>query len=311
MEFNITFLGTAASVPSRTRGLPAILMQLGPDLMLFDCGEGTQRQMVQAGLFHDVDAIFISHLHIDHWFGLPTVLKSFELRERSKPLTVYGPSKLIQKMNAVKSMVGPIDSFPIEYVEFNGGVLHDTVKRDGYIVVPFEVDHRARCFGFLIQEDAKPGRLDVEKAKALGVSSGPDMGRLTRGEIVNGVNPSDVIGESRRGRRIVYTGDTRPCRGVETFGADADVLIHEATFLHEDVDRAAKVGHSTAKQAGQVLKACQPKLGVLTHIGARYPSQLVCAEARTEFPKAVVADDFDVIYVPVPDKGPPAFSQAV
>lgn len=305
MELNITFLGTAASVPSKTRGLPAILMQIGGDLILFDCGEGTQRQMVRAGVFQDLDAIFVSHLHIDHWYGLVTILKSFELRERSKPLIVYGPSRLIEKMNAAKVMIGPIDSYPINYVEFTGSAQKDGVVRDGYTILPFKVDHRARCYGFVVQEDKKPGRLDVEKARALGVKPGPDMGRLTRGESVGGVDPSDVIGEPRRGRKVVYTGDTRPCENVVFWGNEADVLIHEATFLDSESTRAAKVGHSTVFEAANILKTCQPKLGVLTHIGARYTHRDILNEARICFPEVKIARDFDVIEVPLPDKGKP------
>jgi ribonuclease Z len=302
MDLSLFFAGTAGSVPTARRGMPALLLRRGGDRLLFDCGEGTQRQLLRTVGLPDMQAVFLTHHHADHWLGLPGMLKSFELRDRDAPLTVYGPPGTAALMRAMRIVYGRL-RYPFDVVDLEAG---DAVERDGYEIAPFNVRHRGRAFGYAIVEHERPGRFDAELATSLGVPFGPDFGRLQRGEVVNGVRPEQVIGPDRPGRKIVISGDTAPCEAVEVYAHHADLLVHEATFLEEERARARETGHSTARQAAEVARDAEVRLLALTHLSTRYFPRDVRDEARAVFPNTVVPRDFDEIAVPFPERGEPA-----
>ncbi len=294
------FAGTGGSVPGPRRGLPAILVRRGADRLLFDCGEGTQRQLVRSVGLTDLDSIFITHFHADHWLGLPGMLKSFALREREQPLTLYGPPGLHDLMEQARFMYGRL-SYELSVVELQAA---ETVRRNGYLVAAIPVrHHRGHAFGYALVEDARPGHLDPELATRLGVTPGPDFGRLQRGETVNGVAPEQVMGETREGRKLVISGDTAPCEALRIAAHEADVLVHEATFTQEDAARARETGHSTAHQAAEVASEAQVRMLALVHLSTRHSAADSKAEARSVFADAQVPRDFDTIEVPFPERG--------
>jgi ribonuclease Z len=301
MDLSLFFAGTAGSVPTARRGLPATLLRRGGDRLLFDCGEGTQRQLLRTVGLPDMQAVFLTHHHADHWLGLPGMLKSFELRDRQAPLTVYGPPGTVAVMGAMRIVYGRL-RYPFEVVDLESG---DAVAYDGYEVTPFNVRHRGRAFGYAIVEAPRPGRFDAELATSLGVEFGPDFGRLQRGEVVNGVRPEQVIGPERAGRKLVLSGDTSPCEMLEVAAHEADVLVHEATFTDEEHERALQTGHSTARQAAELAREADVHLLVLTHLSTRYAGGEIRDEARAIFERTEVPRDFDSVEVPFPEKGEP------
>jgi ribonuclease Z len=301
MDLSIFFAGTAGSVPSARRGLPATLIRRGGDRILVDCGEGTQRQLLRSVGLADVTDVFLTHFHADHWLGLPGMLKSFDLRDRDRPLTVHGPPGTTRLLNAVKFVWGGT-SYEITLVDLEPG---EAVRRDGYAIVPIPVRHRGPAYGYALIEDERPGRFDADLATRLGVPFGPEFGRLQRGETVNGVAPEQVIGPARAGRKLVLSGDTRPCESLADAAHAADVLVHEATFAAEDADRARDTRHTTAPEAAALARDAEVRLLALTHLSARYPGGVLKDEARAVFPHTVVPRDFDAIDIPFPEKGLP------
>jgi len=300
MDLSIFLAGTAGSVPSARRGLPAVLIRRGGDRLLFDCGEGTQRQLLRSVGLLDLDSVFITHFHADHWLGLPGMLKSFALRERSEPLSVYGPKGLQDLMGAMRIVYGRLP-YDLRIVELEPA---ETVKRDGYLVAVIPVPHKGpSSFGYALVEEPRPGHLDPHLAEELGVSPGPDFGRLQRGETVAGVKPEQVMGPTREGRKIVLSGDTAPCDALAIAAHQADVLVHEATFLHEEAERARQTLHSTARQAAELARDAEVRLLVLTHVSSRYAGGELRDEARAVFAATEAGRDFDTIDVPFPERG--------
>jgi ribonuclease Z len=302
MDLSLFFAGTAGSVPTARRGLPATLLRRGGDRLLFDCGEGTQRQLLRTVGLPDIEAVYLTHLHADHWLGLPGMLKSFDLRDRDAPLAVYGPPGTSELMRAMRIVYGRL-RYPFGVIELEAG---EAVQYDGYEIAAFNVRHRgAHAFGYAIVEDPRPGRFDDKLAIELGVPFGPDFGRLQRGETVNGVRPEQVVGPERPGRRIVISGDTAPCDMVRAHAAGADVLVHEATFTEDERERAFETGHSTAHQAAEIAREADVRLLALTHVSTRYGGGEIRDEARAVFERTVVPRDFDAIEVPYAEKGDP------
>lgn len=300
MDLSLFFAGTGGSVPAARRGLPAILMRRGGDRLLFDCGEGTQRQLVRSVGLVDMDVVFVTHFHADHWLGLPGMLKSFALREREQPLTVYGPRGLTELMGLMRGVYGRLP-YRLEIVELEPA---QTVAREGYLIAAIPVSHRAQSsFGYALVEEPRPGHLDAQLAEQLGVRPGPDFGRLQRGEMVGGVAPEQVMGPTREGRKIVLSGDTEPCEALALAAHQADVLVHEATFAEEESERARQTAHSTARQAGEVARDAEARLLALTHISTRYAGGELRDEARAVFPATEAPRDFDTIEVPFPERG--------
>jgi len=301
MDLSLFFAGTGGSVPSPRRGLPAILVRRGGDRLLFDCGEGTQRQLMRSAGLADLHCIFITHFHADHWLGLPGMLKSFALREREQALTVYGPRGLNRAMEDTRFIYGRLP-YPLRTEELDPG---EAVHFDGYEVTGIPVQHKgASAFGYAIVEQARPGHLDPTLAEQLGVTPGPDFGRLTRGETVNGVSPEQVMGPTREGRKVVISGDTTPCEALKIAAHEADVLVHEATFAEDEAERAAQTGHSTARQAAMLARDANVRLLALTHISSRYPGGDLREQAREVFAATEAPRDFDSIEIPFPEKGP-------
>ncbi|MEX1142413.1 MAG: ribonuclease Z [Thermoleophilaceae bacterium] len=305
MDLDVVFLGTAGSAPTARRGLPATLIRRGGERLLFDCGEGTQRQMIRSIGLVDVDEVFITHFHADHVLGLPGMLKTFGLHGRERPITVYGPAGLETLFRVLAPLIGKT-GYHVRIEELESG---DDLDGDGYAISAFSVAHRVPALGYALVEDPRPGRFDERRAIELGVKPGPDFGRLQGGETVAGtdgdVSPDQVLGEERAGRRIVITGDTAPCDMTRAIADRADLLVHEATFMHEDLARARETGHSTARQAAMLAAEAQVRLLALTHISSRYGAGPLRDEARAELDRTIVPRDFDRVEVPFPERGEP------
>ena len=305
MNLEVLFLGTAGSAPTARRSTPATLVRRGGDSLLFDCGEGTQRQLLRSVGLVDLEEVFLTHLHADHFLGLPGMLKTFALRGRETPVTVYGPPGLLELFRALAHVIGRIP-YELRLVELEP---NEPLRRDGYLIAPFSVRHGIRAYGYALVEDARPGRFDEARARELGVTPGPDFGRLQRGEAVtaNGreVQPDDVLGPARAGRKVVLAGDTAPCESTRVVAHRAELLVHEATFLHEDVERARETGHSTAREAAELAAAVEVQLLALTHVSPRYFGPELRDEARAVHRDTIVPRDFDRVEIPLPERGPP------
>lgn len=306
MDLDLIFFGTSGSVPTAQRAPSALLIRRGGERLLFDCGEGTQRQMLRStvGLV-ELREVFLTHYHADHYLGLPGMLKTFALRGRDLELTVYGPPGLVDLFGALKRIFGKL-TYGLRLVELQPG---DSLERDGYHLTTFAPAHGVSSLGYAMIEGPRPGRFDVEAADALGVEP-PQRGLLQRGEAIElgdgrVVTPDAVLGPPRPGRRIVLAGDTAPSPVVVEAARDAEVLVHEATFLDEERERADETLHSTAGEAAEVAREAQVALLALTHLSNRYFGPEVAREARTIFPDTVVPKDFDVIDVPFPERGSP------
>ncbi len=252
MDLAVTFLGTGGSVPSARRSTASLLVARGGERLLFDCGEGTQRQLQRSVGLVQLDEIYLTHFHADHVLGLPGLLKTYDLTDRERPLWVFGPRGLRELFRVLEPLIGRI-GFDLDLVELEPG---ERVEHDGYAIEPFEAAHNVRANGYALVEGERPGRFDPEAARAAGVAEGPAFAALQRGEEVEGssgtVSPEQVMGPSRAGRTLVITGDTAPSPATVAAAADAELLIHDASFAEEEVQRAAETGHSTVGQAAAV-----------------------------------------------------------
>ncbi len=305
MDLSAIFLGTGGSVPSARRSTASVMLVRGGRRMMFDCGEGTQRQLQRSVGLTQVDEIFLTHFHADHILGLPGLLKTYDLTAREEPLTIYGPRGLHDLFKTLGRLIGRTD-YDLELVEMDPG---DAVPHDGARVEAFAVEHSVRANGYVLIEEERPGRFDPEAAKRLGVREGPAFAVLQRGEEVEGeagaVRPEDVMGERRLGRTVAITGDTAPCHSTVSAAADADLLVHDASFSEEEVQRAADTGHSTVGQAAAVAREAHVKMLALVHISSRYHVGKVLEEAREVFEPTLAPRDFDVIEIPFPERGEP------
>jgi ribonuclease Z len=308
VDLDIVFLGTSGSAPTARRAPSSLLVRRGGERLLFDCGEGTQRQLLQSSVgLVDLREVFLTHFHLDHWLGLPGMLKTFALRDRQLPLTVYGPPGLRELFDDLRRVIGRLP-YPFELVEVRGG---DTLDRDGYRLLVVPVAHGVAALGYALVEAPRPGRFDVEAADALGVPFGPERGALQRGESITladgrSLTPDAVLGPPRPGRTIVYSGDTAPSEVLRALAEHADVLVHEATFSEEERDRAGDTMHSTALQAAEVARDAEVRLLALTHVSPRYFGPELLREARDVHPNTVLPRDFDTVEVPFAERGDPA-----
>lgn len=288
----VTFLGTSAAAPTLHRNVSGIAVKADSDLLLFDCGEGSQRQMIRYGTGFSVAAVFFTHFHADHYLGIIGFLRTLGMGGREQPLTLYGPSSARKVLDTAVHLGVERLAFPVEIQELKGG---DEVKRSGYVVRAVKVDHRVNALGYVLQEDIRPGRFDLSVAKQLGIPPGPAYGKLQRGETITlddgrVIAPTQVVGPSRRGRKLVISGDTRPCASMVEASREADVLIHEATFSDDEQERALETRHSTAREAGKVAAEAQVKRLVLTHFSSRHdvePEPLV-VQAKEAYPQGPV-----------------------
>lgn len=299
----IVFLGTSGSMPTPSRGSSAIAIRRKGDIILFDCGEGTQQRMVAARLgFRRSTRIFISHLHGDHILGLPGLLQTMTLLRRERPLHVYGPRGLLDFIKGFSSILGG-PGFPLEVHEIlDGGIVFSCPE---YKVEAAKADHEGDCWSYALIEEPRPGRFHPERARALGVLEGPLWKSLQRGGDValddgRVVRSADVVDPPKRGRKIAYSGDTRPAEAVVRLAEEADILIHEATFDDGLAERAAEDGHSTASQAAEVAEAARVGLLLLTHISSRYPDpDILLEQATSVFPNTKIAEDLMEVEVPL------------
>jgi ribonuclease Z len=307
VDLDVVFLGTGGSMPTARRSPTAVVVRRGGERLLFDCGEGTQRQFLRSTLgLVDLTEVFLSHYHADHYLGLPGMLKTFSLRGRELPIAVYGPTGLHDLFASLRTIFGRL-TFPVELVELNPG---EVLERNGYAIATFAVDHGVTAIGYALAESPRPGRFDVEKADSLGVPPGPERGVLQHGETITlasgeAVRPEQVLGPPRPGRKLVISGDTAPVKAVVEAARDADLLVHEATFREEERERAEETRHSTASQAAQVALAARVKMLALTHLSTRYFGPEVVREARELFAATVVPKDFDIIELPFQERGEP------
>jgi ribonuclease Z len=306
VSLSLRFLGTSASRPTVERSVSSIAVVREGETFLFDCGEGTQRQMMRYGVAFSLRDIFFSHMHVDHILGVVGLMRTMALQGREESLRVWGPEGSSKVLRRAETLGADRVGFPVEYRELSPGEL---VRRDGYAIAAFGADHvRTPALGFALVEELRLGRFNPDRARELGVPEGPMWGKLHRGIRVTlddgrEIDPSHLVGPTRPGRKLVITGDTRPCDATVDAAAGADVLVHEATFAEEEAARAAETGHSTAREAAHVAARASVKRLVLTHISARYSRDVsdLEREARAVFPLTQVARDGAEVDVPFPD----------
>lgn len=288
----LTFLGTAAAVPSRDRTMSCIAVRQGPSVTLFDCAEGSQRQIMVSPLsFMKINAIFITHMHGDHVLGLPGLLQTMGMSGRSNSLIVCGPRGFSRSLEMLLGACEGEIGYDMKVRELEPG---DTVSIPGATVEAFRTEHGIPSLGYIYREDDSPGRFDKAKAISLGLSPGPDFAALQRGEAVRGVTPSEVIGPSRRGPSLAYTGDTLSSDSIAESVEGVDVIIHESTYDSGEMGLAVKNLHSTCTQAAETAVRAGAKGLILTHISNRYDdTHDMLAHARDVFPSTYVANDMD------------------
>jgi ribonuclease Z len=299
---SITFLGTAASIPTVDRNVAGLAVQREGETILFDCGEGTQRQMMRYGVGFGFREIFFTHYHADHLLGVTGLLRTMGLQDRVAPVQLYGPRGASRVLGAAIALGIERNKFPVEILEIQPG---DRLTRDQYDIVIFETEHRADTVGYALTEHMRLGRFNPERARELGIPEGPLWGQLHKGKTVTlpdgrTIEPGELVGTPRPGRKLVYTGDTRPHLSVIEASRGADLLVHEATFGGDELERAQETGHSTAAEAARVALEAGARRLVLTHISSRYnrdTSELL-AEAKAVFPETVIARDGMTLDVP-------------
>jgi ribonuclease Z len=307
VDLDLVFFGTAGSMPTAQRAPSALLLRRGADKLLFDCGEGTQRQMLRSSVgLIELREIYLTHYHADHYLGLPGMLKTFALRGRELPMTIYGPPGLSELFAALRRIFGKL-TYPCELVTVRP---EDVLDRGDYRLEAFAPNHGLSSVGWALIELPRPGRFDADAAEALAIPIGPERGALQRGEAVTlpdgrVITPDAVVGEPRPGRKVVISGDTAPSPVVAEIARGSDVLVHEATFADEERERAQETMHSTATDAAEIARDAEVGLLVLTHLSNRYFGPEIAREARAIFPETVVPRDFDAVQVPFPERGTP------
>jgi len=304
MSLRVIFLGTAGSVPTPERSLPAVLIQRKDEQIMFDCGEGVQRQMIRVKVgFHKKMKVFISHMHGDHVLGLPGLLQTMALLDRERKLEIYGPEGIKRFLEDVRETVQFVLTFPVEIHEiYEAG---DVCQEEEYTVQAAWSNHVIPSIAYALIEKPRLGKFYPEKAKALGVPEGQLWSKLQHGNKVKlsdgrVVKPEDVVGPPRPGRKIAYTGDTRPFKNFSNFATNADMLIHDATLEDALAEKADEDGHSTPSQAAKNAKKAKVKRLILTHISARYTNtNTLLEQAQKIFKNTQVAKDFMKIELPL------------
>ena len=299
----IIFLGTGGSIPTPGRGMPSIMIQREGERLLFDCGEGTQRQMMKARSgFMDIGHMFLTHFHADHTLGIPGLLQTMSLQGRTEPLYIYGPD-YVEEYCSLLSRLGYLSlSYQVIPRRLNSG---DVIKFKGYSVEAFRTFHSVPSLGYALKEDPKPGRFNKARALELGVPEGPLFSKLHRGEsvVVNGrtITSEEVVGQARAGRTIVYTGDTVASASFLPHLQGADVWISESTFGDDMAGKAEETLHSTAGSVAELAARAGVKQLVLTHVSSRYSTDTapLLEDARKKFENVLVAEDFTEIEIPM------------
>jgi len=308
---SVTFLGTSAARPTVERNVSGVALVREGETLLFECGEGTQRQMMRYGVSFALSEIFFTHFHADHFLGVIGLIRTLGLQARVEPMRLYGPRGAKKVLGQAIELGVERVPFKVEIEEVKPGTTLRTTddgRREGYEIQVFGTEHGGGSVGYALREHERRGRFDVEKARAAGIPEGPLWGKLTKGEPITLPNgptfqPSDFVGPKRPGRLVVLTGDTRPCAAVVDAAQGADLLIHEATFGEEERDRAKETGHSTAREAAQVALAAKARRLVLSHVSARYSinADELVKEARAVFAQTAVAKDGMTIDIPFAD----------
>lgn len=306
MVLSVKFLGTSASRPTVERNVSSMAVHRGGETLLFDCGEGTQRQMMRYGISFSLTDIFFTHVHADHFLGVIGLVRTMALQGRTEPMHMYGPQKSERLIRQALTLGSDKQHFPISYTELNPG---EPLKRDGYSIVPFPVEHAgSTSLGYALIEDQRLGRFNPDLAREFGIPEGPLWGRIHKGEPItldDGriITPDALVGPTRSGRKIVLTGDCRPCQATADISEGADLLIHEATFAQDEADRAIETGHSTARDAATVAKRANVKQLALTHISSRYSHDAheLSREARAVFKNTIIARDGMELEIPFID----------
>jgi ribonuclease Z len=306
MSLTVHLLGTSASRPTVERNVASLALTREGETLMFDCGEGTQRQMMRYGISFSLQDIFFTHMHADHLLGVIGLIRTMALQGRTESLRLWGPKGTARVLKRVESLGFERATFPVGILELDDG---QSIQRTGYAIRAFAVDHRgAMSIGFAIVEEERKGRFNPDKARALGIPEGPQWGRLHRGLSVTlddgrTVESSELVGAKRSGRTVVITGDTRPCAATIEASRGADLLIHEATFGDEEAERAIETGHSTAREAAQIACEAGVRRLVLTHFSARYSRDASDLEeqASAVFPNSVIGKDGMELEVPYRD----------
>jgi ribonuclease Z len=300
-QLSIVFLGTGGSWPTVKRNVSSIAIKRGSEIILVDCGEGTQRQFQKSNLsYMQISKVFITHFHGDHFLGLPGIIQTMQLNDRNKPLHIYGPKGMKQLLSQLVSLGYFKPGYMIVAHELDGG---DTLKFDGYNIHVSRVKHNVPTLAYTLEEHMRPGKFNKPKALAMGVPEGPLFSKLQRGQTItlkNGkkITPDMILGPPRKGRKIVISGDTTPCEHMIAFAKDADILIHDATFDSELEEVANEYGHTTASQAAEIAKKAQVERLFLTHISPRYLDHRILEnEARKIFKRSFVPKDFQEVDV--------------
>lgn len=302
----VYFLGTAGALPTPNKNPSCFLIRRGSDTILFDCGEGSQQQMMRARTGFTVDAVFITHWHADHYLGLPGLVQTMSFMGRKEPLMLYGPKwidEFTENLEGISKTRLGFKIIPNEIRE------NSVIPFDGYTVRAFSSKHAMPCLGYILAEDERPGRFDREKAISLGIRPGPLFGKLQRGDSIKierdgkeiVIHPSDVMGPPRPGRKIVYTGDTRPdCDDWIKYGEGADLLIHDSTYDDSEKERAIEVFHSTAGEAGEIGSKINAQRLALVHISSRYTNMTNhIRDAGKQYRSEIIApEDLDMIEIP-------------
>lgn len=308
MPLRVTFLGTSGAIPTTGRNTSAVFLQREGERFLFDCGEGTQRQMMRYGTGFSVSHVFLSHTHGDHVLGLPGLLQTWDFNEREDAVAIHTPRGTREAVRKLTTVTGAPPSFPVRIDEVGPGDV--VLDGDDYEVCAFETDHRTSAIGYALVEADRKGRFDRERAEELGVPVGPAFSKLHDGEAVElddgtVVEPDQVVGDPRPGRTVVYTGDTRPSAATVEAAADADLLVHDATFAEDHRERAGTTGHSTAAQAAEIANRAGAKRLALTHVSSRYAGDSGRLETEAgeafEGEEAFLPDDGDTVDVPYPE----------
>ena len=306
MTLRVTCLGTSGAVPTARRNPSGIYVNREGEELLFDCGEGTQRQMMRFGTGFSISAIFLTHVHGDHVLGLPGLLQTLDFNDREEALTIYTPRGTTKTVETLVTALDARLGFSVEICDIRPG--EAVYKHNEYEIRSFATDHRTRSIGYALVESDRKGRFDRERAEELGVPVGPKFSALHEGtsvELENGttIEPEQVVGPPRPGRKVVYTGDTRPTEETVEAAENADLLIHDATFGDDWVDRARETGHATAREAGEIAARAGATRLALTHISSRYPGDAtrLAHDANEEFDSAFVAEDGQEIDVAFPE----------
>jgi ribonuclease Z len=297
----VTFLGTSSARPTSNRNVSSLVVRCEGDLLMFDCGEGTQRQMMRYGTGFDIADVFFSHLHADHFLGIIGLLQTMGLQGRRDPIRLWTPLGTEGTLREAVELGGARHPFPVEITGVDAG---SGIERRGYAVRAFRSSHRCRSLGYALVEPERPGRFDPVLARALGVPEGPLWGKLHRGERVEvdgvPIDPARIVGPPRPGRMVVYTGDTRPSRSVREAAAGADLLIHEATFAEDETELARVAGHSTSRQAARIAVEAGVRQLILTHFSPRYAACAGILQDQAERVFSPVRAAYDGLMVEVP-----------